>query len=145
MDAISGGKNFTSTQAATGRRTATIGMPIAIQCRNGTRSPPACSIMTRPSRLIELPAGVPTPPISAAIGIPIITARPKREPGRSPSLSRMPTAIAMKMAAAGTSETTREIVPVPMTNTYTARVASVPARAISHRAKRRARPVFTQA
>ena len=39
---------------------------------------------------MELPAGVPTPPMSAAIGIPIITARPKRDPGRSPSLSRMP-------------------------------------------------------
>ena len=53
--------------------------------------------------------------------------------------------MAMKMAAAGTSETTIEIIPVPIMNTYTARVASVPACAISHRAKRRARPVFTQA
>ena len=117
MDAISGGKNFTSTQAAIGSRMATIGMPIAIQWRKGTRSPPACSIMTRPSRLMELPAGVPTPPMSDAIGIPIITARPNCDPGRRPSLSRMPTAMAMKMTAAGTSETTSEMAPVPITKT----------------------------
>ena len=66
---------------------------------------------------MELPAGVPTPPMSAAMGIPIITARPKRDPGRSPSLSRMPTAMAMKMAAAGTSETTIEMAPVPIMKT----------------------------
>ena len=38
-------------------------------------------------------------------------------PGRSPSLSRMPTAMAMKMAAAGTSETTIEMAPVPIMKT----------------------------
>ena len=117
MEAISGGKNFRSTQAATGSRTATIGTPIAIQCRNGMRAPPFCSIIIRPSRLIELPAGVPTPPIRAATGMPIIRARPNCDPGRSSSLSRMPTAMAMKIAAAGTSDTIIEIRPVPIMNT----------------------------
>ena len=92
-------------------------MPIAIQCRKGTRAPPFCSMIDRPSRLIELPAGVPTPPISEPIGIPIMTALPNCEPGRMFSLSKMPSAMAMKIAAHGTSETIVEIRPVPMTNT----------------------------
>ena len=114
---ISGGKNFVRIQAASGSRTTIIGMPIAIQFRNGTRAPPFCSIIVNPSRLIELPAGVPTPPISEPIGMPIMIALPNDEPGRMSSLSKIPSAIAMKIAAHGTSDTIIEMMPVPMTNT----------------------------
>jgi hypothetical protein len=114
---ISGGKNFVRIQAASGSSTMIIGMPIAIQFRNGTRAPPFCSIIVKPSRLTELPAGVPTPPISEPMGIPIMIAFPNWEPGRMFSFSKMPSAIAMKMAAHGTSETIVEMIPVPMTNT----------------------------
>ena len=94
-----------------------MGMPIAIQWRNGTRAPPFCSIIVKPNTLIELPAGVPTPPIKAPMGIPIMTALPNREPGASFSLSKMPSAMAMKIAVQGTSDTTVETRPVPITNT----------------------------
>ncbi len=94
-----------------------MGMPIAIQFTNGTRSPPCWTMISSPSRLIELPAGVPTPPTRAPIGMPIMIALPKREPGSMPSLANMPSAIAMKMAAAGTSETIIDKVPAPSTNT----------------------------
>ena len=46
-----------------------------------------------------------------------MTTRPNRDPGRSSSLSRMPIAIAMKIAAEGTSDTTIEIRAVPIMKT----------------------------
>ena len=57
-----------------------------------------------PRTLTELPAGVPTPPISDAIGMPIITPRANYDrPGTSPILSNVPSATAMETAARGNS------------------------------------------
>ncbi len=118
-----------------------IGTPIAIQCRNGTRTPPNFSMNSMPRMLIELPAGVATPPISDATGMPIITALPNRDsPGRTSFSAKSPSAIAMKIAHAGTSDMMVEIAAVPTMNASRMRRLSVPARASRVSAKRRSSP-----
>ena len=96
--------------------------------------------------LTELPAEAPTPPISEAIGMAIITALAKAErPATSPILSNRPSAIAMNTAAHGTSETIVESAPVPTMNSSSARRVEPPALASSQQANRRSRPVLEKA
>ncbi len=86
---------------------------------------------------MELPAGVATPPMSAANGIPIIKAFAKLDrPGVSPIFPKRPSASAIKIAVAGTSDMMVEIKHVPTMNTSTTRRLSVPAFDSNHSEKR---------
>ena len=120
-------------------------MPITIHERNGIRGTPFCSMIDIPSKLIELPAGVPTPPINEPIGMPSMTALPKFDPGLMPIFWKIPSAMAMKIAAHGTSEMIVERSPVPIIITERTRFVPVPAFEIIHKANLRASPVFIQA
>src|SRR6185295_8186166 len=93
-----------------------------------------------PSTLMALPAGVATPPMSDAMGMPIITARPKDEPGRTSALAKMPSATAMKIPHTATSDRIDESAAVPAIRARSTRRGSVPARTRRLRAKRRSRP-----
>ncbi len=123
-----------------------MGMPIAIQCTNGTRTPPNFSMKPSPRMFTELPAGVPMPPMSDAIGMPSITERANDDcPGTSPILSNSPSATAMNTAAHGTSDTTVDSVAVPTMKSSSARRVEPPALASSQHAKRCASPVLVNA
>ncbi len=85
-----------------------------------------------PRTLIELPAGVATPPIRAAIGMPTMTALAKLDrPFSAPTRDTTPNPITMKTAQAGTSEMIVEVAAVPTMRAITTRRLSVPARSRS--------------
>jgi hypothetical protein len=64
------------------------------------------------------------PPMSDAMGMPIITAAAKRDrPGSSPSFSNKLSATAMKTAQQGTSDTTVDMAPVPTISSMSVRSA----------------------
>ena len=96
-----------------------------------------------PRMLTELPAGVPTPPMSDAIGMPIMSARANCDcPATSPIRPKTPSAAAMNTAAHGTSDTTVDSAAVPAMNSSTVRRVEPAALASSQHANRRSRPVL---
>lgn len=131
---------------AAGSSTTTMGTPMTIQSRNRTVTSPYSWMKKMPRMLMELPAGVATPPMRAANGMPIMRALAKDDrPGVNPILSNRPTARAMKMAVAGTSDMMVETRHVPTMNTSTTRRLSVPAFDSSHSENRRSRPELMNA
>ena len=133
-------------RVATGSSTTTIGTPMTIQSRKRTVTSPYSWMKKMPRMLMELPAGVATPPMRAAKGTPIITTFANDDrPGVSPILSKRPTARAMKMAVAGTSDMMVDTRHVPTMNTHTTRRLSVPAFESSHSEKRRSSPELMNA
>ena len=126
-----------STFQEIGIKISTIGTPIAIHLRKGTVPPPKSDSITKPIILIELPAGVATPPINAAIVMPSMSALPKLDsPGVNPSFLRTPRASVIQIAQAGTSDMIDEIAAVPNMNAKTTFFVLVPDRSSSQWANR---------